>query len=138
MFTTMNRALLTLALLLTFFVVGVRSACAQTYSPTQVKQMLKVRQSQANALNGLIQQLATNPTAQVSGSGVQQTIALYQGALANVLYQINQLQILDTLWTQALAVNNLIQNQGNNANLQSLLATLEYQISTVQATVTPL
>jgi hypothetical protein len=100
--------------------------------------MLQIRLMQATALNQLVQQLSASPLAQVQGSGVQSTLALYQTALANVQYQINQLQLLNNAVSQAYAVDALIQNpqnQGNVANLQSALATIQYQISTLQATI---
>jgi hypothetical protein len=138
MFVTVRRALLVLALLLTFFGVGVRSARAQKFTNAQVQQMLKIRLMQANALNGYIQRLSASPLAQVQGSAVQSTLALYQTALANVQYQINQLQLLNNAVNLAYAVDALIQNpqnQGNLANLQYSLSTIQYQISTVQATI---
>jgi hypothetical protein len=66
-----------------------------------VQLFLNIRLMQANALFGLIQQLNSSPLAQVPGSSVQSTIALYQAALANVQYQINQLQLLTAALNQA-------------------------------------
>lgn len=139
MFNTARRALPVLALLLTFLAVDVRPAHGQTFTSNQIQQMLKIRLMQANALNGLIQQLNAAPTAQVPGSSVQSTIALYQSALGQVQYQINQLQLLAAAIKQAYAVDALIQNPQYQASvpaLQSALATIQYQISTVQATIT--
>jgi hypothetical protein len=139
MLITTRRALPTLALLLTFLAVDARPAHAQTLVPKQVQLLLQIRLMQANALNGLIQQLSTNPTAQIQGSAVQSTIALYQGALAQVQYQINQLQLLAGALDQAFAVDALIQNPQNQLlvpQLQSILANIQYQISTVQSTIT--
>jgi hypothetical protein len=139
MLSSTRRAVLVLALLLTFVVAGARPAQAQTFTAPQIQQMVNIRVMQANALNGLIQQLSTNPTAQVQGSSVQQTIALYQGALATVQYQINQLQLLGTALNQAFAVDALIQNPQNQLivpQLQAALANVQYQISTLQSTIT--
>jgi len=157
MFTTTRRALPALALLLTFLAADARPAQAQTFTRAQVHQMLKTRLMQAIALNGLIQQLSASPAALVPGSAVQSTIAQYQGALASVQYQINQLQLLRAALNQAFAVDRLLQNsqkqtggqhhhgrknQRNQqqttvtqANLQTALATIQAQISSLQATI---
>jgi hypothetical protein len=138
MFTTTRRAFAFSVLVLTFLSMGARSAQAQTFTPTQVQQFLNIRLMQANALYGLIQQLATSPTAGVPNSSVQATIALYQNALANVQYQINQLQLLAAALKQAFAVDALLQNAQNQAvqaNLLTALANIQYQISTLQATI---
>ena len=117
---------------------GARAAYAQTFTPTQVQQYLNIRLMQANALNGLIQQLAASPAAQLPNSSVQATIALYQTALANVQYQINQLQLLAAALNQAFAVDAQLQ-QAQNAAVQialtNALATIQYQISTLQSTI---
>jgi hypothetical protein len=139
MFITTRHTLPAFALLLAFLGLDARPTHAQTFTPPQTQQLLKIRLMQANALNGIIQQLNTSPTAQVPNSSVQSTIALYQGALANVQYQINQLQQLGAALNQAYAVDRLIQNPQNQflvPQLQSALANIQYQISTIQATIT--
>lgn len=139
MFTTMRRTLPVLALLLTFLAVDARPAHAQTFTRPQVRQLLRIYVMQANALNRIIQMLSTNPTAQIQGSAVQSTIALYQGALANVQSQINQLQQLAVALDQAYAVDALIQNPRYQLlvpQLQAALANIQYQISTLQSTIT--
>jgi hypothetical protein len=139
MLITTRRALPVLALLLTFLDLNARPAHAQTATAPQIQPLLNIRLMQANALNGLIQQLSAFPTAQVPNSSVQSTIALYQGALANVQYQINQLQVLNALLNQASAIYSLIQNPQNQANLpvlQYALSTVQAQISNVQGTIT--
>lgn len=138
MFGTPRRALPVLALLLTFLALAALPTHAQAFTSPQIQPMLKIRLMQANALNGIIQQLAAFPTAQVPNSPVQSTIALYQGALANVQYQINQLQVLDALLHQAYAINGLMQKPDNLALLpvlQPALASVQAQISNVQATI---
>jgi hypothetical protein len=138
MFPPSRRVLLPLLVSLLFLGLAARSAPAQTFTPTQVKQMVKIRLMQANALYGLIQQLVASPTAGVPNSSVQQTIALYQAALARVQYQINQLQLLAAALNQAFAVDSLLQNASNPAvaaNLLSALLTIQTQISNLQATI---
>lgn len=138
MFSTTRRAFPVLALSLTFLGLNARSAHAQAITAPQIQPSLNIRLMQANALNGLIQQLAAFPTAQVPNSSVQATIALYQGALAQVQYQINQLQVLNALLNQANAINNLIQNPQNQAALPVLqynLSQVQAQISNVQGTI---
>lgn len=138
MFTPTQRTLPILALLMIGLGLDARPAQAQTYTTPQVQYLLNIRLMQANALNGIIQQLSGNPTAQVPNSSVQSTIALYQGALSTVQYQINQLQLLNGAINQAYAVNALMQNpqyQSNIATLQYALATIQAQISNLQSTI---
>jgi hypothetical protein len=138
MFHIPRRGLPLVIALVMFLGMGARSAQAQTFTPNQVQQFRNIRLMQANALFGLIQQLSTSPTAQVPGSAVQSTIALYQTALANVQYQINQLQLLAAALNQANAVFSLAQNAQNQAvqaNLLTALANIQYQISILQATI---
>jgi len=136
--SNLRRGLLVLVLSLMVWGLGARTAHAQTFTPTQVKQFLNIRLMQANALYGLIQQLAASPAAQLPNSSVQSTIALYQAALANVQYQINQLQLLAAALNQAFAVDAQLQ-QAQNAAVQialaNALATIQYQISTLQSTI---
>ena len=138
MFRNSRRTLTVLVLGLLCLGLSGRSAQAQVFTPTQVQQMMRIRLMQANALNGIIQQLAASPTASVSNSPVQQTIALYQAGLAQVQYQINQLQLLSGALNQASAIYALIQNPQYQAalpNLQYALATVQAQISNLQSTV---